>query len=97
MTEALRGDPCGSGSRLIRVNLMVSSQDSNWLDEFAHGVRRVTGGRVSRSQIVRAALAGLRELDRIAASGGALPLKEARNGAELVALTILTIRKLGGR
>lgn len=84
-------------SKLIRVNLMLSREDSDWLDEFAEEVRHKTGARLSRSEIVRAALAALRELNALGRCGEALPIEQVRDGVELAGMSVLTLRKLASR
>jgi hypothetical protein len=74
-------------SRLGRVNLMLTRQDSAWLDQLANEIRSTTGAKVSRSEIVRAALSMLRELDRLA------PLCSCKSGDNLAAMGIVAARK----
>lgn len=90
-------DPSNRERKLIRVNLMLSREDSDWLDEFAEEVRHKTGARLSRSEIVRAALAALRELNALGRRGEALPIEQVRDGVELAGMSVLTLRKLASR
>jgi len=55
-----------TGERLERVNIMLERQESEWIDKLAAEIHTSTGAKVSRSEIVRAAIAGLRELHRLA-------------------------------
>jgi hypothetical protein len=57
--------------RLYRYNLVLADAESDWLDQFAEEIHTATGAKVSRSEIVRAAIAGMRELNRLAVAGGA--------------------------
>jgi hypothetical protein len=43
-----------SEDRLERVNLMLSREESEWLDQLAAEILAATGSKVSHSQIVRA-------------------------------------------
>ena len=49
-----------------RVNLILSREDSIFLDKLAREIDDRVGARVSRSEIVRASIAGMRELHRLA-------------------------------
>jgi hypothetical protein len=55
-----------------RVNLILSRKDSVFLDNLAREIDDRVGARVSRSEIVRASIAGMRELHRLA------PLRPSR-------------------
>jgi hypothetical protein len=90
----VKSDLSNGDSQLVRVNLMLSAQDSAWLNEFSEEVRHLTDGRISRSEIVRAALAALREVRTFASREGVLPLEQASNGAQLIAMTVLAVRNL---
>jgi hypothetical protein len=83
-----------AGERLERVNVMLSRQDSSFLDQLPEEIHTQTGARVSRSEIVRAALAGLKELHRLAPETPSrfVPLAQVRSGADLVIWMILAIR-----
>ncbi len=81
-------------ARLYRYNLLLTDSESTWLDQLAEEIRATTGAKVSRSEIVRAALAGLRELHRLAPTcPSRLPaLTAARSGDALAMLTVLAAR-----
>ena len=53
-----------TGETLQRTNLMLTKGESEWLDAFAAEILATGGAKVSRSEIVRAALVGLRELHK---------------------------------
>lgn len=80
--------------RLERVNLMLGKDESEWLDELAAEILAATGSKVSRSEIVRAAIATLRELHRLAPACPArfIPLSSCKSGSELVVLGVLAVR-----
>jgi hypothetical protein len=82
----------GNGSRLERVNLMLSSEESEWLNQLAMEIRQQTGASVSRSEIVRAAIAALRELHRFCPQSQFGALTAAKKGTDLRVLAILAIR-----
>lgn len=90
-------NPSQENSKLIRVNLMLSREDSDWLDQFAAEVRHKSGARLSRSEIVRAAVATLRELQALGRRGEAPPIEQVRNGVQLAGMSMLTLRKLACR
>jgi hypothetical protein len=81
--------------RLYRYNLLLSDSENAWLDRLAEEILEQTGAKVSRSEIVRAAIAGMRELHHLTADGGASwfpPLTRGRSGADLAMLTVLAAR-----
>src|SRR5579872_3723229 len=58
MTEQIRaGNPAiptpGDGDRLERVNVMLSGDCLVWLDTTVATIRENTGGRISRSELLR--------------------------------------------
>jgi hypothetical protein len=77
---------------LERVNLMISREESAWLDELSNEIRARTGAKVSRSEITRAALATLRELHRQNDAFGFGALADSKSGDELGILGVLAIR-----
>jgi hypothetical protein len=85
-----------TGERLERVNIMLARQESEWLDELAAEIHTSSGAKVSRSEIVRAAIAGLRELHRLAPASLSrlvplLPLSSC-TGAGLGQMAVLAMR-----
>ena len=83
-----------SEERLERVNLMLGRQESEWLDQLAAEILAATGSKVSRSEIVRSAIATLGELHRLAPSCPArfVPLSSCKSGSELMVLGVLAVR-----
>lgn len=83
-----------TGARLYRANIMLADEDSAWLDQLAEEIHTSTGAKVSRSEIVRAAIAGMRELERCAPGCPArfAPLTCARSGADLAVHIVLAVR-----
>ena len=77
--------------RLERFNVVRSIEDTVWLDQFAGEVLAGTGAKVSRSEIIRAALATLRELHRAAPDcpGRFLPLAQCRSGSDLAMIGVI--------
>lgn len=82
-----------TGERLYRANIMLADEDSAFLDRLSDEIREHTGAKVSRSEIVRAAIAGIRELHRLAPECPRFsPLTVARSGADLAIFSVLAIR-----
>jgi len=83
-----------TGERLERVNVMLAREDSEWLDQLAEEIHAETGANVSRSEIVRAGIAGIRELHRLApeCQSRFVPLASSRSGVDLVIWMVLAIR-----
>lgn len=79
---------------MYRYNLVMGDSDSAWLDQFAEEIHAATGAKVSRSEIVRAAIAGMRELARLAPGcPSRFPaLTHCRSGEDLAMLTVLAAR-----
>jgi hypothetical protein len=77
-----------------RVNLMLSREDSVFLDKLAREIDDRVGARVSRSEIVRASIAGMRELNRLAPLCPARfsPLSTCKGGTALSVQMLLAIR-----
>ncbi len=82
------------GKALERVNLMLTRGDSAWLDTLANEIRVNTGAKVSRSEIVRAALSTMAELHRLAPIFPArlMPLHSCKSRDELALIGILAVR-----
>ncbi|HTX36452.1 MAG TPA: hypothetical protein VME43_15590 [Bryobacteraceae bacterium] len=80
---------------LERVNLMLARRDSAWLDSLANEIRVNTGAKVSRSEIVRAALSTLAELHRLApmAPTRLIPLHSCKSRDELALAGTLAVRR----
>jgi hypothetical protein len=80
--------------RLERFNLVLSLDNIAFLDQLAAEMRAGTGAKVSRSEIIRAALATLRELHRTAPDCPArfLPLAQCRSGSDLAMLGVIAVR-----
>jgi len=77
-----------------RVDLILSREDSVFLDKLARDIDDRVGARVSRSEIVRASIAGMRELHRLAPLCPARfsPLAACKNETALAVMMILAIR-----
>jgi len=82
-----------SSERLERVQLMLSRQQSKWLDQLAQEIRERTGAKVSRSEITRAALSTLTELHRLGTAGCFDSLATCKSSAELTVAGVLALRK----
>ena len=54
--------------RLERFNVVLALEESEWLNQLAAEIHAETQVKISRSEIIRAALAGLRELHKLAPS-----------------------------
>jgi hypothetical protein len=82
-----------NGARLERVNIMLERSESEWLDMLVDNVR-ANGGCVSRSEIVRAAIAGFRELAKLAPECPAkfMALERCRCGGDLIVMSVLAAR-----
>jgi hypothetical protein len=82
-----------TGERLERVNVMLERQESDWLDQLAAEIHTETGAKVSRSEIVRAGIAGMRELHRLAPACPSrfVPLATC-DGALLGQMIVLAVR-----
>ena len=78
-----------TSERLRRYNVLLTDAESAWLDQLAEEILAATGARVSRSQIVRAAIAGLRELSKLAPELRLPALTHCRSGADMAMLTVL--------
>ncbi len=83
-----------TGELLYRYNLLLADSDSAWLDQLAEEIHAATGAKVSRSEVVRAALAGMRELARLAPGcPSRFPaLTHCRSGENLAMLAVLAAR-----
>jgi len=84
----------GTGEDLARVNLILSREDSVFLDKLAREIDDRVGARVSRSEIVRASIAGMRELHRLAplCPSRFSPLATCKNEMALGVQMLLAIR-----
>ena len=56
-----------TAERMSRYNVVLSNGESAWLDALAVEIEAATGAKVSRSEIVRSALAGMRKLSKFGA------------------------------
>jgi hypothetical protein len=86
----------GANPRLVRVNLMLAPADSEWLDQLADEMRSMAGNRVaSRSEVVRVAIAALRELHRLSPLAPVLftPSQSCKRADQLALLGILAVRR----
>ena len=76
-----------------RVNLMLAREDSEFLDQLTEEIQSTTGAKVSRSEIVRAGIAGMREIHKLAPKSlQYMELGRCRSGADLTATAVLAIR-----
>ena len=87
----LKGEP---ESGLSRFNVILADSDSRWLDELSTSIEQRHGKRVTRSQILRAGLVMLKELEKLSSM---LPdrfcsLTVARSERELAAIGVLALR-----
>ena len=82
-----------NGARLERVNIMLAREESEWLDSLVADIK-ANGGCVSRSEIVRAAIAGLTELAKRAPECPSrfIALGKCRTGADLVVMSVIAAR-----
>lgn len=81
-----------TAARMERVNLMLSAEDNAWLSQCAE-IHAQAGARVSRSEIVRAAIAGLKELHRLAPQSPLFArLIPSRSGSALSVATVVAAR-----
>ena len=80
---------------LERVNLMLARKDSAWLDTLANEIHVNTGAKVSRSEIVRAALCTMAELHRLnpMAPSRLIPFHSCKTRDELILAGILAARR----
>jgi hypothetical protein len=81
--------------RLERFNVVLSLEDIAWLDQLAGEIYASNGARLSRSEIIRAAIATLKELHKWAprCPGKLLPLAECKSGADLVMAGVIAMRR----
>lgn len=81
--------------RLERFNVGLSLDDIAWLDQLGAEILAANGAKVSRSEIIRAAIATLRELHKWAPRypGKLLPLAECKSGADLVMAGVIAMRR----
>jgi len=89
-----------NGERLERYNVLLERHESEWLDQLVEEIQTRTGAKVSRSEIVRAGIAGMRELHRLAPECPSrfAPLASCRRGSDLVVMIVLALRwAIGGR
>lgn len=77
-----------SQERLERVQVMLHPADREFLDQLTGGIHERTGVHVSRSEIIRAGLAVLRELHR----SGPIPLTGCESGSDLAVAGMACIR-----
>ncbi len=80
--------------RLERFNIVLSLDDSAWLDQLAAEMLAGSGAKVSRSEIIRAALATLHELHLAAPDCPArfMPLAQCRTASDLAMLGVVAVR-----
>ena len=80
--------------RLERFNVVLSLDESEWLNQLAAEIQTETGAHVSRSEIIRAALSGLSELHRLAPSCPSrfVPLHTCQSAPELGLWAVLAVR-----
>jgi hypothetical protein len=92
--EMVATEPKPKGARMERFNIVLRLDDSEWLDRIAWEIREKNGAKISRSEIVRAAIAGIRELNLQASKRPSqfVPLANARSGSDLRVLAILAAR-----
>jgi hypothetical protein len=80
--------------RLERFNVVLSLDDIAWLDQLAAEILASNGGKVSRSEILRAAVATLGELHRRAPCrpDRLVPLAQCKSGSELAQAGVIAVR-----
>jgi hypothetical protein len=81
--------------RLERFNTVLSLDDIAWLDQLAAEIQASNGTKLSRSEIIRAAIATLRELHKWAprCPTKLLPLAQCKGGADLVMAGVIAMRR----
>jgi hypothetical protein len=80
---------------LERWNVVLAVDDVVWLDRLGAEIAAATSAKVSRSEIIRAAVATLKELHRCASRypERLMPLAQCKSGTQLVVEVILAIRR----
>ena len=94
VAETVATEPKPKGARMERFNIVLPLDDSEWLDRIAWEIREKNGAKISRSEIVRAAIAGIRELHLQASERPSkfVPLAKVRSRSDLRMLAILAAR-----
>jgi hypothetical protein len=82
-----------SGERLERVQLVISMDQSEWLNELASEIKQRTGAHVTRSEITRAAISALREMHRLGIAGCFDSLADCTSCSELTVAGVVTVRQ----
>ena len=79
--------------RMERFNVVLSLDEVTWLDQLAQEIAANNGAKVSRSEIIRAAVAILRELHNAAPRCPARfrRLAQCRSGSELVIMGSIAV------
>ncbi len=80
--------------RLERFNTVLSLDDIAWLDQLGAEILATSGAKLSRSEIIRAAVSTLKELHRWAPScpEKLFPLAQCNSGADLAIAGVIAIR-----
>jgi len=83
--------------RLERFNVVLSLDDIAWLDRLSAEILVEAGAKLSRSEIIRAALATMRELHDVAPHypNHLAPLTKCTSGGALAAVGVFSVRQLG--
>jgi hypothetical protein len=63
--------------RLERFNVVLSLEDVAWIDQLGMEIQTTKTGKVSRSEVIRAAIAMLRELHRLAPAAFLIPYRRS--------------------
>ena len=81
--------------RLERFNIVLSLDDIAWLDQLGEEIEASNGAKLSRSEIIRAAIATLKELHKWAprCPTKLLPLAQCKSGADLVMAGAIAMRR----
>jgi hypothetical protein len=82
-----------SGERLERVQLVISREQSDWLNELSGEIKQRTGAHVTRSEITRAAISTLREMHRLGIAGYFDSLADCTSCSELTVAGLVTVRQ----
>ena len=81
--------------RRERFNVVLGSEDVAWLDQLSAELLASNGGKVSRSEIIRAAVATMKELHKWAprCPAGLIPLARCKSGTDLTLAGVVAMRR----
>jgi hypothetical protein len=81
---------------LMMATVILAKEDSDWLDTLAAEIYEASGAELSRSEIVHAAIAGVREL-HLRKSGGLSVLMLVKEASHLEVMTVDAAKKASER